>query len=738
MKINKKLVISFLVTGVIPLFILGIVTSWLASDGLEKQAFDQLESISEIKKSAIIRYFNNIEYQIETFSEDKMVVNSMRDFKVFFKNYRNQLDIPDQNIDEMRESLKTYYTEDFSGEFNSITGSDANINKYFSQLDEEAIFYQYQYIKNNPGQLGSKHDMDSASFESQYNDLHAYVHPVIKNYLDKFGYYDIFLVDSETGDIVYSVFKELDFATSLKDGPYSNTNFARAFNMANSSTDPSSIHIVDFEQYYPSYEAPASFISSPIFDNGERIGVLLFQMPIDRLNEVMTEVAGLGSTGESYLVGSDHLVRSDTRAIGENSDNNPLSVVNSFRHRSESKLSSKQITSAINGETGRLQSRNYRGDDVFSTYSAVELVSGGLNWGLVVEKSKSEAMKASTHIQVVLIVVLLSSVIGIVIFAIVTAKGISAPIIKTVDISTSIADGDLDQEINLKGAEEITKLGTALNRMLNSLIKNKKDTESRVNNLSTILKTVDSTANSVHSAAVTISDQANSLAQTSTEQAASLEEITSTMTEIGSQSKGNAEKASLANSLASETQDSADTGKSQMTAMVDAMGNINLSSKEISKVVKVIDDIAFQTNLLALNAAVEAARAGNYGKGFAVVADEVRNLAQRSAKAAQETTKLIEDSLSKVDHGATLATKTSQALEDIVNNIKKVTALIGEINDESDVQTNSVSQVAIGLRELEEVAVSNANSVEKTSNACDQLLNESNSLEDILQKSREN
>ncbi len=217
-----------------------------------------------------------------------------------------------------------------------------------------------------------------------HSNLHANVHPVIRNFLEKFGYYDIFLVDPESGDIVYSVFKELDYSTSLKDGPYANTNFGEAFRRANMLTNKDEVVLVDYEQYTPSYEAPASFIASPVFDGDKKVGIAMFQMPIDRLNEIMAERAGLGETGETYLVGPDMLMRSDSYLDPENH-----SVLSSFKNRELGKVETEATKDALNGKTGAKVIIDYNGNPVLSAYTPVNI--GGITWALFAEIDVAEA-----------------------------------------------------------------------------------------------------------------------------------------------------------------------------------------------------------------------------------------------------------------------------------------------------------------------------------------------------------
>ena len=195
-----------------------------------------------------------------------------------------------------------------------------DVDAILNSLDADSIALQHQYISANPNPLGEKDSLIAANDQSEYSALHAKYHPHIRDFLQKFEFYDIFLVDPDTGDIVYSVFKELDYSTSLIDGPYANTGIGEAFKKANASGEVSSVALTDFAPYTPSYEDPAAFIASPIYENGVKLGVLIFQMPIDRINNIMTynqswKDQGMGDSGETYLVGADTNMRSLGRFI---------------------------------------------------------------------------------------------------------------------------------------------------------------------------------------------------------------------------------------------------------------------------------------------------------------------------------------------------------------------------------------------------------------------------------------
>lgn len=229
-----------------------------------------------------------------------------------------------------------------------------------------------------------------------------------------------------------------------------------------------------------------------------------------------------------------------------------------------------------------------------------------------------------------------------------------------------------------------------------------------------------------------ISDSSQALSQGATESASSMEEIAASMNEMAAQTTINAENAVQATKLSDESKHAAERGNEQMSQMVTAMGEINESGQNISKIIKVIDEIAFQTNLLALNAAVEAARAGQHGKGFAVVAEEVRNLAARSAKAASETAVLIEGSVAKTANGAEIADMTAAGLEEIVTGITKVSDLVGEISVASNEQAQGISQVNVGLGQIDQVTQQNTASAEEGAASSEELSSQAEQLRQML------
>ncbi len=284
---------------------------------------------------------------------------------------------------------------------------------------------------------------------------------------------------------------------------------------------------------------------------------------------------------------------------------------------------------------------------------------------------------------------------------------------------TAMADGDLTVRIdNSQYIGDYEEIGQALGTI--------------VTKLRSVMAALNESAAQVASGSRQLSEAAQTLANGSTKQAAAVQELTSTVGEIADQTQHNASDAREASTLANSVKSSAERGNTQMKDMLVSMEEINQSSANISKIIKVIDDIAFQTNILALNAAVEAARAGVHGKGFAVVADEVRNLAAKSAEAASETTTLIEGSIAKVETGTKIANETAGALEEIVEGISKAADLVGGIADASEHQATGINEVNKGIEDVSVVIQSNSATSEESAASSEELYSQADMLKKLV------
>ena len=339
------------------------------------------------------------------------------------------------------------------------------------------------------------------------------------------------------------------------------------------------------------------------------------------------------------------------------------------------------------------------------------------------------------------------------------SKSISANLKKIVSAIKIVGDGGIEVEIAKTSEDEFGEIIDAINEMVVSVKHDARlaynisegdlsmDVVPRtdvdvlgmafkklVDDNNHILGNIREASMQVTTGSEQVASASQSLAQGSTEQASALEEVTASIGDIADRTKANAEQANNANKLVHEAKEGAVKGNVQMGEMIEAMHDINHASENISKIIKVIDDIAFQTNILALNAAVEAARAGAHGKGFAVVAEEVRNLAGKSAQAASETAELIEDSISKISKGSKLAEDTAKALETIVGNIEQIVDLISNIANASNEQATAITQIDQAIGQVSQVVQSNSATSEQCAAASEELSNQAMRLRELIAK----
>jgi len=277
--------------------------------------------------------------------------------------------------------------------------------------------------------------------------------------------------------------------------------------------------------------------------------------------------------------------------------------------------------------------------------------------------------------KLLLIVASTAILLGI-IFSIAIVRLISKPLVRAVAIARGISEGDLDQQVDISGDDEIGQLGSSMTVMIDKLRMNRNEIEESVLSLDDVASMV----------------------------ASSLEEISASMEQIHSMTTQNTDKAKMANSMSIEAKANAEEGGERMQEMLSSMHEVNVASKEIAKIIKVINDIAFQTKLLALNAAVEAAHAGEQGQGFAVVAEEVRSLAGRCEAAVKDTTMLIEGPLKKIDIAAKVADRTAESLTSLTQNIQGMAGLINDIAEASQEQSNGILQTNSGLTQIDNAA----------------------------------
>jgi len=472
LKIRTKIRIAFALIAIGAVSVIGYLAYSSGKTAHEEEAFKKLTAIREMKAGQIEAYFQLISDQVITLSEDRMTIEAMRGFEDGFRFVASELDYSPSEMEAIKAEVTTYYEDEFIDRLIVNLLEDISASAYLPE-DETTQILQYLYTASNPNPVGSKHLLDDAGDGSIYSKVHETYHPIISNYSDRFGYYDIFLVDLD-GNIVYSVFKEVDYGTSLLTGIYSETNFADAYRQARDAEEKDFRSLVDFEPYQPSYDAPAAFVASPIFNGDEKIGVLVFQMPIGRIDAIMTSNqqwsdVGLGESGETYILGEDSTLRNQSRFLIEDEENYlqtlkdrevPIPVVARIRSLNTSiglqEVASDGGIAALEGEEGEEIFPDYRGVSVLSSYKPLDIA--GVNWAIMSEIDETEAFQFVTELGNRTLAFLLFTIVGVIAVATWFARSITNPLSKLTGYSHALSKHDFGQDEQFVHSAELDEI----------------------------------------------------------------------------------------------------------------------------------------------------------------------------------------------------------------------------------------------------------------------------------------
>ena len=704
---------------------------------------------------------------------------------------------------------------------------------------------QRAYITQNPHPLGQKDRLISTDTGSSYGFIHAIYHPPLDALQNEMEYYDIFLFDTD-GNLVYSVFKENDFATNLVQGPWKGSGLGAVFRGANELNAGDPAFFVDFTPYAPSNLTPAAFIARPVFNEaGKRLGVLAYQMRSGQLDAAAGSMDGLGETADGFLVGADFLLRTDAKTSPQN---DALQTIND----------SQAVQNGLAGQSGLIEYTGPSGRAVKAYYKPVTFL--GTTWVAIIQQERAELFAGLPWALKWVAGIALTTLLVVLTVSVFFSRSISRPVQNLTTAIRKVAEGSFDTKVpgtdrrdevgEMARATEVFKQNAIKVQALNKeqekasqqmaamaqereeaslreveLVKEKEqadaeavaereammahlgksfgdvvaaaidgefsnrveaefsdkvlnglaqdinrlmgvvdqglsdtgqvlariadgdlskrmegdfrgafgrlqgDVNDMMNALQSLIGDVSNSSDTLALSSAEMRDTANSLSRQAEQNAASLEETSAALEELTASIKqvgGNIDNVSQ------NARSARETAKSSEQIAADAAGSIERiadASKEITRVVGVINDIAFQINLLALNAGVEAARAGDAGRGFSVVASEVRLLAQRASDAVTEIDTVMTKSNEAVSEGVTRVTNARSSLETIAESVINISIRVDEVSSAINEQVGAISEINSAVGQIDQNTQKQTASFEEVTAASAVLASEAENMQ---------
>jgi methyl-accepting chemotaxis protein len=758
MNIRNKLLIGGGLLALLPIVLtasaIGYQAYSVSRASLEDQARAKLEAVRENKKTQVEDYLSLLTRSVSALARTTTVVDA-------FKGYRAGVEkiVADTGgqaaLEKYRGPLADYYTKEFVTEFNKRNATKApDMAAVLGGLDPVSLAMQYHYIAGNPQPLGKKEQMFTSNDPSAYSKAHALYHPSLEAAQKKFGYYDIFLVDVETNRVIYTVFKELDFSSNLNTGVAAKTGLADVVAKASKAKSKDDVFVSDFAPYLPSYLDQAAFIAVPVYDGDKQIAVMAVQAPLDQITAAMTSEkrwrqTGLGETGETYLVGGDKRMRTDSRFVIEDAKKfseqfaqagGAADAIATILKKSTSiglvRVDSEGVQKALAGETGTALYADYRGQPTLGAYAPLKV--GDARWAIVSEQDASEIYAPIDTLRTTLLGVALG--LGLLLVALSIAaivyfvRQFMRPVNQLQETVQKVAAGDLAARSQVKSGDEMETLSTTLDNLLDdrisTLARAERENEQLNNSVigvlqavaqisqrdltvqapvtediigtvadsinqltaetSSVLNNVTRIAGSVEQASAQVKTQSDAVNMTATQERISVEKMIGQLQVATQQMNSVAQIAITTNAAAAEATSTTDTALATVESTVKGMSNIRETISEVEKRIKRLgersQEISQIVNLINTISERTHVLSLNASMQAAVAGEAGRGF----AVVAEEVQRLAENSRNATQQIANLVQNIQIETNDTINTVNKT---IDQVVQGSEMATRSGEQM---------------------------------------------
>ena len=491
LNIQSKLILALLLVSLLSILTVTFIGYTQARTAFTTMVKNQLVGQLVEKTNVLKSYLATMRNQVVILSDSRVGVEGMREFRTAFQSLR------DVHLEPaMDEKLKEFYLTRFLAPLARNTSGSPILEQYLP-TDPAARYLQYHYIANNPAPYEQGQDLPVAPDGSQWSALHKIFHPIFGKVATMFGFTDIYLVDSETMDIVYSYEKTVDIGTNLETGPYADTNLAEMVRTLRKANAKDAFKLADFQYYAPNLGKPSAFMGSPVFDGHRMIGIMVFQFPIDEVNRIMTgnfnwEAEGLGKTGEVYTVGRDFTLRSRSRFyyqdpkgfLGVLRDIGVAeSIIRQIEHQNSTimalQVETPPVEAALLGKEGIADNnRDYRNKEVITAYGPIDLDS--LRWAVIAEMDTEEAYAPLRSFAKEILIAGSALALLTSLLALWIGRVLTRPISQLAEGARRVAAGETDVKVAVDSRDEFRELADAFNGMTRTLQQRNHDLEQKI------------------------------------------------------------------------------------------------------------------------------------------------------------------------------------------------------------------------------------------------------------------